>query len=291
MVEKCQTGFKGFDYNFCCQGMQYATNEEFRITNKKKLEMCENGLHFCVKPTDVLGYYPPFRDGARSRYAKVTATGKVVKSPHKCVARKLQIHDEYSLLDLSPSGDSCYCVNETDDCPRKHTHNVACYTVSTVAYAPRTIFESEQNAVALQNNTIAKSRFKNAICLGANSYAYTSGGTFTVSVATEHSSIAETCGGYAVATAPNSLASARMKVFCGWIEHGVAVGRAFAEALSKGDIAITEGSARGVEGSLLVFLLRDEPAVRAFRVDGKKVKANTWYSYVDLVGKVAEDGN
>lgn len=291
MVEKCQTGFKGFDYNFCCRGMQYSTNEEFRITNKKKLEMCENGLHFCVKPTDVLTYYPPFKDGFRNRYAKVTATGKVLKADDgKRVARRLQIHDEYSLLDLSPSGDSCYCANGTDAGPSTHAHNFACYAVSTVAYAPRTIFESQQNAVALNNSTIAKSCYKNAICLGANSYAYTSGSTFAVAVATEHNSIAETCGGYAVATAPNSLASARTQLFLGYITHGVAIGRVFAEALSKGDIAITEGSARGVEGSLLVFLLRGEPAVRAFLVDGKKVKENTWYSYVDLAGKAAEDG-
>ena len=278
MVEKCQTGFKGFDHNFCCRGMQYATGAEFAITNKKKLEMCENGLHFCVKPTDVLRYYPPFFGDERTRYATVTATGKVVESFYKCVARKLQIHDEYSLLDLAPGGDNYYSINYTDYTPVRCDCRGKRYLQPTVAYAPGSIFESEGDVIALEEHSIAKSQHKNAICLSVGSYAYTNEGSNSVALVTDHSSIAEAVGGYAVAAAPRSLASARTWQNYGLISRGVALGKHYAEALSSGSVAITENYARGVKGSLLVFLLMNEPTVRAFLVDGKAIKEHTWYA-------------
>lgn len=50
------TGFKGFEKGLICRGKQYAENTVFE---EKDAVMCETGMHFCKMPLDVLGYYPP----------------------------------------------------------------------------------------------------------------------------------------------------------------------------------------------------------------------------------------
>ena len=56
-------GYKGFDKNFCCRGMQYAVGETYKLDGDIKL--CENGFHFCKDPLHTFDFYSP----ANSRFA------------------------------------------------------------------------------------------------------------------------------------------------------------------------------------------------------------------------------
>ena len=86
-------GFKGFDKNWKCRGMQYAPGETYEEAEAK---LCENGLHFCEHPLDCLGYYAP---GEGSRYAEVAADNPTDEKSDdtKRVTKKLHIGAELSL--------------------------------------------------------------------------------------------------------------------------------------------------------------------------------------------------
>ena len=89
-------GYKGFDENFCCKGMQYKVGETYRVDGE--LKICEHGLHFCDEPLGVFAFYPP----SGSRYALVEAAGEIVKdkNAHKFCTGKLKIVKELSLDEL-----------------------------------------------------------------------------------------------------------------------------------------------------------------------------------------------
>jgi hypothetical protein len=48
-------GFKAFEKGMKCKGVQYAENFEF--THKGNIKICEKGIHYCENPLDTLNYY------------------------------------------------------------------------------------------------------------------------------------------------------------------------------------------------------------------------------------------
>ena len=92
-------GYKAFDNDFKCKGMQYKVGETF--THKGKIKLCDSGLHFVENPLDVFSYYPP-----TSKFAEVSAEGvsKEISNDSKRVARKLTVKAEISLHSLIECG-------------------------------------------------------------------------------------------------------------------------------------------------------------------------------------------
>lgn len=93
-------GYKAFDSNLQCLGMQYELGKTQEHSGKVKL--CDSGLHFCENPLDIFGYYPP-----TSRFAEVQ--GEDVSTPvdggdSKRAAKRLHIGVEISLLHLIGAG-------------------------------------------------------------------------------------------------------------------------------------------------------------------------------------------
>ena len=90
------TGFKGFDKDLRCRGLQYEVGQTHE--HDGDLSLCESGLHFCEHPLDCFSYYPP----AISRYCEVSTD---CASPEKGddtkrVTKKLKIGAEISLAGL-----------------------------------------------------------------------------------------------------------------------------------------------------------------------------------------------
>ena len=57
--------YKGFDENLQCRGFQYEIGKEYR---EEKADLCSTGFHACENPLDTFGYYRP---GGGSRYCEV----------------------------------------------------------------------------------------------------------------------------------------------------------------------------------------------------------------------------
>ena len=80
-------GYKGFDKDLKCRGMQYSIGET--ATHNGNLKLCSSGLHFCENPLDVLAHYPP----SDSRFAEIEAdeVANQLQRDNKCVAKSLYI--------------------------------------------------------------------------------------------------------------------------------------------------------------------------------------------------------
>lgn len=95
-------GYKGFDSNMKCLGMQYEVGKTYEIP-EEDLSMCKAGYHFCRVPVDVNHYYP---FGVGNLYAKIKAEGLVGEELDKCATNKitiLQILTESEMLAEMPS--------------------------------------------------------------------------------------------------------------------------------------------------------------------------------------------
>lgn len=107
--ETITKGYKGFDKDLKCNGMQYAIGEIAEMEAGKKLTVCptdlekEGGLHFCENPFHVLRYY---RASAGSRYAKVDGIGEAIRhtGDSKVAVRKIKIKEEIKLKGLIAAG-------------------------------------------------------------------------------------------------------------------------------------------------------------------------------------------
>ena len=72
--KKYEIGYKGFRKGFKCMNKQY----EIGKTEKEDVaSLCENGMHYCLDPLDVLSYYGPYEE---NEYAIINA----LKVPQKC---------------------------------------------------------------------------------------------------------------------------------------------------------------------------------------------------------------
>nr|DAV68968.1 MAG TPA: hypothetical protein [Caudoviricetes sp.] len=74
-------GYKGFKKGLICKGKQYAENTVFE---EEEAVICENGMHFCKNPFDVLDYYG-FVDekGSMNEFAEVEALAETDTNDNK----------------------------------------------------------------------------------------------------------------------------------------------------------------------------------------------------------------
>ena len=102
-------GYKGFDKDLKCRGMQYSIGET--ATHNGNLKLCSSGLHFCENPLDVLAHYPP----SDSRFAEIEAdeVANQLQRDNKCVAKSLYIKAELSLSELLAGG-SKFILDKVD---------------------------------------------------------------------------------------------------------------------------------------------------------------------------------
>jgi len=83
-------GYKMTESNMTCKGFQYEINKEYLL--KGKLEICENGFHFCKNPFDCLYYYHNIKGDMRLFI--IEASGEVITKDNKSVTDKIKIIEE-----------------------------------------------------------------------------------------------------------------------------------------------------------------------------------------------------
>ena len=96
MEEKKIIAYKGFDKDLKCRGFQYEMGKEYEMDGD--IKCCERGFHACESPLEVFDHY----DMTTSRFAKVEQSGEIDKEENstKVCSSKIKVKAELKLADM-----------------------------------------------------------------------------------------------------------------------------------------------------------------------------------------------
>ena len=240
-------GYKGFDKDFKCRGMQYTVGETYKFDGA--IEICECGFHFCDIPAVVFEYYPP----VNSRYALIEATGEVVDGgKHKFCTDEIKIVRELTLTELADEivKQAVSTESATGDC-------------SAVTNTSNHSAATNTGDGSTATNTGAWSAASNT-------------GDYSVATNTGYGSAATNTGNRSAATNTGNRSAATNTG--NW---------SVAEVTGKNSVALVIGHASKAKGALGCWLVLGEwrdyelADVQCFRVDGELVKPNVFYTLKD----------
>jgi hypothetical protein len=276
-------GYKGFDKNLRCHGFQYEIGGEYQ--HGGKVEVCEQGFHFCENPLDTFSYYAP----GKSRYAVVEGSGDMDWMPHddtKAVCSHLKVCAELTLRGLIKAGVE-FVLETAAAKGAAATTDPGAHTATTGYCAHAATMGDDAHAATAGPGA-------HAATMGSGAHAATAG-NYAHAATTGPDAYAVTAGDYAhaVATGPDAYA-----VTAGDYAHAVTTSPyAHAATTGKESIAVGLGAAGRAKGALGCWLVLAEYkcteddecqllAVKAARVDGESIKPDTWYELKD--GKFVE---
>ena len=97
-------GYKGMNADMTCRGMPFEVGKSYHVDGK--IEVCENGLHFCESLKDVFDYY---EKDDRHRFFEVEATGTIKTEGTKSATSDLLIIRELTDVEINRNvyGDGC----------------------------------------------------------------------------------------------------------------------------------------------------------------------------------------
>lgn len=274
--------YKAFDKNMKCRDFQYEEGKTYTHPGTPKL--CDEGFHACEIPLDCLKYYAP-ADG--SIYREVEMDGVTDEHGHnsKRVGKTIKIGAKLSIRSL---------VRLSIDIIKQNT-------------------KGSTAAISGYKSTAAKSGdFNTSVTSAVKSTSATSGdcstaatsGHFSTAATSGHNSIAATSGDYSTAATSGEYSTAATSGFYSTAatsgKHStVATSGNFSAAATSGDAstAVVEGKesialaggyksmAKGAVGCWLVLAERDDEnhilGVKAIKVDGGRIKADTFYMLKD----------
>lgn len=280
MGKELMKAYKGFNRNMTCNGFQY---EEGKTYETDIAECCVTGFHACENPIDCLNYYPFLF----SEYHEVECEGEInhnnnFNNDSKLACTKIKIGKKISIFDM---------VNKFLENIKKETNIAHCSRLPSV----QDIFGSYQISTATGINDISHTFGYDSISCstGRNGIAY-SVGAGSCSASTDDRGISMVEGIEGISSATGEMGSAVINGEFGiscttGIGGGACVENENSIAVAWGE----KGRAKGVIGSYLVLTDRlgnDFNGAQMVRVDGEKIKADTWYMMMN--GKIVDaEGN
>ena len=245
--------YKGFNKDMTCHGFQFEEGKTYEHEGEVKL--CESGFHACEDPLDIFAYYGP----ANSEFHEVELDGvsNERKDDTKVVAKKITIGARLGIDKIIKA-----CIEFRFSKLEKELKNLG-----------------DKGAAS---NSGDKGAASNSGYKGA---ASNSG----------HGGAASNSGDGGAASNSGYKGAASNSGYGGAASNSGDWGAAFnsgdwgaAETSGKHSIAMSVGydsKARGALGTWIVLAERDEwdgagypiKDVRAFKIDGEQVKADTWY--------------
>jgi hypothetical protein len=253
--------YKGFDKNMQCKGFQFEEGKEY--THSGPIEICKSGFHSCENPIDIFNYYPI----NNSRYFECEADGEIKKQDKqdsKICCSKIKIGAEINLKTMIDVG-------------------------------IKFIFEKIKNVKSGNYSPAATSgNYSHAATSGDFSHAATSG-NYSHAATSGYSSHAATSGNYSPAATLGNYSHAATSGYSspaatsGNYSPAATLGNySHAATLGKNSISCSIGKcarARSTIGNWLVLAEYDTDgnvkSVKTIRVDGKKIKADTWYKLLN----------
>ena len=303
---KIITGYKGFERDFTCRGMQYEVGKTYVLEGEPKL--CERGFHFCTSPLAVFEYYAPTERFAIVKAYEDDVIYDATANSYKAVSRRITIVREITLdeiisLQMDFSSPKNRSATGGDMC-RLGDRKVALSGCALTGIEDASIV-----GVRGGSDFCVSTDGDYAVSVAANSIRSieTCDGTSTLAATTERCSVAKADGvcAAAVATQHSSVAIAEWNqaVAVATDDESIAVGKrkataictgfcSVAESKERSSLAVAAGSgcmASGVLGSWLVLVDRKYSNicdVRVVRVDGKDIKEGVRYELKD--GEIKE---
>ena len=258
-------GYKGFDKDLKCRDFQYEVGKDY--TAKGKVKACKNGFHFCENPMDVFGYYPP----SDSRYCTVEGSGEEDRDDDdsKVATSKIHISAEIGLKGLIEAGVK-FILNKVNWKDNKES-NTGDYSAAT-----NTGNQSAATNTGYRSAATNTGDYSAATNTGYQSAA-TNTGDYSAATNTGDYSAATNTGDYSAATNTGYQSAATNT---GYQSAAIVSG--------KGSVAMAIGYKSKAKGSLGCWLVLAEQNdnceiidVQSVKVDGEKIKADTFYTLVN----------
>ena len=308
MENKTIKGYKGFDKDLKCRDFQYEVGKEY---STDKAVACNTGFHYCENPMDVLGFYAPCDDtGNPNRFCEVEGSGDFDTSKDdKLCCTRLKVNAEIGLQGLikagvkfildrvkwndnkqSNTGDRSAATNTGDRSAATNTGDRSAAT--NTGYRSAATNTGDRSAATNTGNYSAATNtgYYSAATNTGDRSAATNTGDCSAATNTGDCSAATNTGDCSAATNTGNCSAATNT---GYYSAATNTGnRSAANVEGKESVAIVTGKDSKAKGSLGCWLVLTERGewdgkgypikeVKAFKVDGDKVKADTWYKLVD----------
>ena len=241
-----KTMYKGFDKDLKCRDYQYEEGKEY--VHEGEVKACEGGFHACENPFDVFDFYAP---NEFNRFCEVDGSGKKNKQGKKSSFEKIKIVAEIGLGGLIKAGVK-FCLD-------------------------RVKWTNESSVTGNYSGASATDNYSSASATGNCSGASVTGDCSGASVTGDYSG--------ASATGDKSSASAT-----GNFSGALATGYKSSASAGKGSVALSVGCDTRAKGSLGSWIVLTQchkskkngqdyiDLVKVAKVDGKCIKADTWYT-------------
>lgn len=273
-------GYKGFESGLICRGKQYKVGEVF---TEPKAIPCKRGIHFCKNPLNVLKFYPLVSTmGILNEYAEVEALEEPVTDDNiKFCTTKLKVVRKLSLEELIQAG-----INYAF----KHNKNVekgsGPYSVSSRFGGGVAVSNHGLHSIAAATGIFSvvtnssNSEFSTVVNNGCHSIA-SSNGNYNVTSNTGICSLSNSNGIGSVAANTGDYSAAFSN---GNYSIVASTGNYSVVGVSgKHSVAVNTGCEGKVKGALGCWIACAEwknytiVDFKSAYVDGKKIKADTWY--------------
>ena len=268
-------GFKGFNSDMTCRGFKYEEGKDYE--EQGDISACSNGFHYCLHPLDVFGYYPPAYIGM-NKFHEIEGSGDmdvdtdVDTDDTKIACSKIHIGAELSIKSIV-------------DAAIKFTFSKCKWVKEKIA----TGYQGAASATGDYGAASATGDYGAASATGYQGAASATGYQGAASATGDQGAASATGNrGAASATGDRGAASAT-----GNQGAASATGdRGAASATGKESIALAAGKdckAKGALGCWIVLTERGEwdgstypiISVKAFKVDGKSIKEDTFYTLIN----------
>ena len=247
--------YKGFNADMTCRGFQFKEGETY---TEEKAELCNSGFHACEDPIDCMGYYSP-ADNAVFHEVELDEVSAERKNDTKICGKKIKIGATVE-IDEMINASVRFLLEKTKNSPNASSGDYS-------------------KAASLGNSSTAAS-------LGYCSKAASSG-DYSKAASSGYSSKAASSGYCSKAASSGDSSKA---VSSGDCSTAVSSGDySKASTIGKNTIAAAIGRNTCVKGDIGSWIIATEygdcdgecypvVGVVSAKIDGKKLKPDTWYT-------------
>jgi hypothetical protein len=267
-------GYKAFEKGMKCKGVQYAENSEF--IHDGKIEICQSGFHYCENPLDTLNYY----DLCDSEFAEVLDAGEkqTHDSDSKVCTNKIKIGVKLSLKAFIKASFEFLW----EKCKDKDSGNSSQLASSGNSSQLASSGDNSKLASSGDNSQLASSGNYSKLASSGNYSKLASSGNYSQLASSGYNSKLASSGDYSKL----ALSGYNSQLASSGNYSQLASSGNYSQLASSGENSVVanigyNGKIKASLGTWITLAEYDDDykciCVKSARIDGKKLKADTWY--------------